>query len=283
VKLLVLGSTGQLGADLVRAATRRTGVDVLGAGRDVVDLSAVDSIEESLADIDVDVVVNCAAFTAVDAAESDPGTAFRVNAYGVEGVARACARADRRLVEVSTDYVFDGESDRPYRPEDPPAPINVYGASKLAGEGLARRALPSATTVIRTSSLFGGPGSFVETMLRLAGERARLAVVDDITMAPTFSADLAGAILDLVAADPGPGTWHVTNEGRTTWYDFARAILGVAGFATPVDPVPSAEYPTAARRPRFSVLDTSASVRRVGALPPWEDALARHLRRREEP
>ena len=283
MKLLVLGPTGQLGRDLVRAATRRAGIDVLTAGRDLLDLSETASIGDALADVGFDVLVNTAAFTAVDAAESDPATAFRVNAYAVEEIARACARGGRRLVQVSTDYVFDGASDRPYRPGDAPAPLNVYGASKLAGEALARRELPGATMVIRTSSVFGGAGSFVETMLRLARERDRLRVEDDITMAPTCSADLAGAILDLVVADPGPGTWHLTNDGHATWYDLARAILEAAGLDTPVDPVPSAEYPTPARRPRFSVLDTSAAVRIVGRLPSWSEALNRYLASREKP
>jgi dTDP-4-dehydrorhamnose reductase len=285
VKLLVLGPTGQLGGDVLRAARGRTGIAAAAAGRATVDLADLDAIEAALADAEADVVLNCAAYTAVDAAESDAVNAFTINGYAVERLARACARADRLLVTISTDYVFDGEADRPYAPGDPPAPINVYGASKLAGEALARRAHPDGTLVVRTSSVFGGVGrargNFVETMLKIGLERDRVTVVDDIVMAPTFSADLAEWILDLLEGDPDPGVYHMTNAGRATWFEFARAVFGEAGRDTVVDPVPAAEYPMAARRPRFSVLDTSSSTGWVGDLPPWEDALRRYLALRE--
>lgn len=284
VRLLVLGCRGQVGHDVLAAATTADHVDARGLDRTRLDLRDVDSIGERLSDIPFDVLMNCAAYTQVDAAESDAATAFMVNAYAVEALAACCARRGARLIHVSTDYVFSGETDRPYHPDDSPAPLNVYGASKLVGEALARRACPEGTVVVRTSSVFGvagarraGGGNFVETMLRLGEERGRLRVVADNVMAPTFSADLARGLLDLVRIEPEPGIYHLTNEGQTSWHGLAAAAVDMAGVAAEMTPIAAADYPSPARRPRFSVLDTRRATEITGRMPAWQDALRRYL------
>jgi dTDP-4-dehydrorhamnose reductase len=277
VRLLVLGSTGQLGRETLRIAGEATGTDPAGLSRRDLDLRQVDTIAERLAACDFDVLINCAAYTLVDAAETDAEAAFAVNAYAVEELAVACRRAGARLVQLSTDYVFDGESDRPYHPRDAPGPINVYGASKLAGEALARRTHPEGTLVVRTSSVFGRGRNFVETVIRVGAERGHLRVVDDVAMAPTYAADLARGLLALIAAAPEPGTYHLTNDGRASWHEFAAAILELGRVEATLDAIPSAEYPTPARRPRFSVLDNQITTDIVGLLPDWRDALRRYL------
>lgn len=234
-------------------------------------------------------LVNCAAYTRVDDAESHAGTAFAVNAYAVEALAAACHDLGRPLVHVSTDYVFDGEADRPYPVDAKPGPLNVYGASKLVGEVLAHRAHPEGTLIVRTSSLFGlagarpgGGGNFVETMLRVGRERGRLRVVRDHRMTPTSSADLAGAILGLLAEEASAATYHYANAGETSWHEFARAILEEAGVEAEVEAVPGREYRTPARRPRYSVLDTRTVTDRLGPAPEWRDALERYMEARRD-
>jgi dTDP-4-dehydrorhamnose reductase len=284
VKVLVLGRSGQLGRDVLAAAAGARYLEVSGLGRTELDLRDLHSIAARLADLRFDVLINCAAYTQVDAAESDPTAAFTVNAYAVEALAAGCARVGARFIHVSTDYVFSGEMDRPYRPDDAPAPLNVYGASKLVGEALARRAHPEGTVIVRTSSVFGvaggrpgSGGNFVETMIRLGRERGRLNVVADNTMAPTYSADLARGLLELGRAPAGPGVHHLTNEGRNSWHGLAVATLEMAGIPAEVTPIPAADYPTPARRPTFSVLDTESTTVLTGLMPAWEDGLRRYL------
>ena len=283
-RIAIVGASGQVGDDLVQAINDRPGSEVVTLTRAVVDLDELDAIEPALAEVQFDTLVNCAGYTDVDGAESDAETAFRRNAYAVERLARGCRSADALLVQLSTDFVFDGEQDRPYRPIDPPAPLNVYGASKLAGEALARRAHAGGTLVVRTSSVFGrsaARGNFVETILKLSREQERLSVVAAGAMAPTYTVDLAGALVELVEARAAAGTYHVTNSGQTSWHEFAVAIVRASGADTPVDPASPEHYPRPARRPRFSVLDTERADAIVGSLPPWEDALRRYLADRE--
>lgn len=287
MKLLVVGPTGQLGSDLLAAATGTDDLTATPLDRSRLDLAAPDTMAAALGDEDFDVLVNCAGYTGVDAAESNAELAFTVNAYAVEALASICRARGARLVHVSTDYVFDGESETPYAEDDPAGPLNVYGASKLTGEALARRAHPEGTLVVRTSSLFGlaaarrGGGNFVETMLRLGREGSPIRVVDDIVMAPTSSVDLAGAILGLVRGGAGPGVYHYTNSGQASWHEFAAAILAGAGINAEVTAVPAAEYPAAARRPRRSVLDTRRAADLLGPAPHWRDALDRYLSDRQ--
>jgi dTDP-4-dehydrorhamnose reductase len=252
-------------------------MDAAGLTRGNLDLRHVTTIGDRLAGCDFDVLINCAAYTAVDASETDAEAAFAVNAYAVEEIARACRRACARFVHISTDFVFDGTADRAYRPHDAPGPINIYGASKLAGEALARRSHPDVTLIVRTSSVFGRGANFVETVIRVGSERGHLRVVDDVVMAPTNAADLAAGILALIAADPEAGTYHLTNGGQATWHEFAAAVLEMGRVEATLVAVPSSEYPTPARRPRFSVLDNEKTTDIVGLLPDWRDALRRYL------
>lgn len=301
MRLLVLGAGGQLGHDMVRVA-RDAGIAVRGLGRRELDLApepagqaeAAPSPEPDpvagLRDLDFDVLVNCAAYTRVDDAEADPAAAFALNARAPALLAGACAERGARLVQVSTDYVFDGEARRPYREDDAPAPLGVYGASKLTGEALARRAHPRGTLVVRTASLFGiagarraeagTGGNFVETMIRRGGQTGRLRVVDDVVMSPTCTLDLARAIVHLLGDDAPAGTYHVAGLGQASWYELARAVVAGAGVDAVVEPIPSGEYPTPAVRPAFSVLDTGRALAAGCPLRPWQDALAHYLAER---
>jgi dTDP-4-dehydrorhamnose reductase len=249
--------------------------------------AAGSSITARLRNHRFDALINCAGFTRVDDAEADPAAAFAVNAFAAERLARECAERGAGMVHVSTDYVFDGSARRAYRESDPPAPLNIYGASKLMGEALVRAANPAGTLIVRTASLFGiaglrraragQGGNFVETIIRRASETGRLQVVDDIVMSPTATADLARAILTLLQTGAPAGTYHVANRGQASWYEFACTILDVAGIHAEIEPVPSTAYPTAARRPPFSVLDTGKAIAAGCPLPRWEQALEEYV------
>jgi len=266
VRVLITGGSGQLGTDLARACAA-AGDDVVAIDRaqlDVADRSAVDDV---VLGGRFDVVCNAAAWTAVDDCEADPDRAFRVNALACRWLADACRRAGTHLVHVSTDYVFDGTKASPYTEWDEPAPRSVYGASKLAGEREVRFLLPGAT-VVRTSWVFGVHGhNMVKTVLSLR-DRDELAFVDDQRGCPTATADLAAALRQL-AVERLPGTFHVTNQGATTWFGFVRDVLELAGEdPAKVRPITTAELdpPRAAPRPANSVLDGAAF--RLAGRPP---------------
>jgi dTDP-4-dehydrorhamnose reductase len=247
---------------------------VRGVGSDELDITdrgAVDSQVESGS-----VVINCAAYTAVDAAESDEATALAVNERGPANLAAACARAGARLVHVSTDYVFAGQADTPYEVDSPTGPATAYGRTKLAGERAVHAALPTAH-VVRTAWVYSGAGSdFVATMLRLERERDTIDVVNDQVGSPTFAGDLAAALLELVLrTDVTVPVLHATNAGKASWFDLARAVFEEAG-ADPerVRPCSSTQFVRPAPRPAFSVLSQNAWVG-AGLTPmrPWRDAL----------
>jgi len=221
-----------------------------------------------------DWIVNCAAYTQVDRAEAEPETAQRVNAIGPANLARAARQTGARLLQISTDYVFDGRAARPYREDDPVGPLNVYGRTKLAGEQAVRDILPQTHLIVRTQWLFGEGGpNFVATILRLARERPELKVVNDQHGCPTYAPDLAAALWKLIACD-ARGTVHCTNEGEATWFDVARAAIAAAGLKTAVEPCTTAEMPRPARRPPFSVLDCTRYHSIVGSsLRAWQPAL----------
>lgn len=269
MKILVTGGRGQLGRSIAaRANVWAPDVDEL----DVCDPAQAARVAGH------DLVINAAAYTAVDKAEGERDKAFAINRDGAGHLARACAERGIRLLHVSTDYVFDGTGTWPYREDDPIAPLGVYGASKADGEQAVHDA---GGTVVRTSWLFaeGGP-SFVHTMLRLAKERPVLRVVADQRGCPTYAGDLADALLALGELPALAATYHYCNAGETTWHAFATAIIEEARGRTSlacerVEAITTAEYPTPAKRPAYSVLDTTR-IREIGIVPPsWQAGLAR--------
>ncbi len=288
MRVLVLGPGGQLGSDLLRThAAEPEGLELIPVGRDRLDVDRPDTIANGLEGERFDALVNCTGYNRTDEAEANASRAFSANAFAVLEMARLCRARASRFLHVSTDYVFGGELRRPYRESDAPRPLNVYGASKLTGEALAFRE-HSDTVVLRVASLFGVAGSskpggnFVEVVLRAGREQGKLRVVSDITMSPTATADVARWIFAVLQAEVPAGTYHAVNTGSATWHEFAVEILRQAGVAAEVTPVTSAEYPAAAIRPTYSVLDNGLLAGIVGPIPPWQDALARYLRAKEE-
>lgn len=276
MRVLVTGGHGQLGRAIARRAAQ-PGDAVLAIDRDVLDIRDRDAVHAAIVRARPEVVINAAAYTAVDKAESDRELAFAVNADGAGNVARACAAHGVRLLHVSSDYVFDGTSTVPYREDDPIAPLGAYGESKAAGE---RQVHAAGGRIVRTSWLFEECGpSFVHTMLRLASERAVLRVVADQRGCPTWADDLADALLALARREDGPATYHFCNDGVMTWHAFAEAIVAEGRRHRPlacerVEAITTAEYPTPARRPAYSVLDTSRA-RSLGITPPpWTRGMA---------
>ena len=275
---LIIGANGQLGHDLVDVLTGEEDGDlVVGMDLPVIDLTDPDSIAAALADADPDVVVNAAAYTAVDAAEENEELATAVNGLGPELLAQALAvRPHGLLIQVSTDYVFDGSANRPYPEDAEPAPQSAYGRSKAAGEKAVFRLLPNRGYIVRTAWLYGVNGSnFVRTMLRLERERDTVSVVDDQVGQPTWSRDLARAIIALVRSDAPPGIYHGTNSGQTSWCGFAQAIFEEAG-ADPgrVLPTTTEHFPRPAPRPANSVLGHDGwAVVGLAPMRPWQEAL----------
>lgn len=264
-----------LGQDLV-AALRGAGHTVDVVDRDTVDITDPRSVDTVLADERYDVVVNCAAFTAVDAAEEQEGAAFAVNAAGPAHLARAARRGGARLVHISTDYVFGGDATEPYAEDAPLAPRSAYGRTKGAGEWAVRAEHPDHL-IVRTAWLYGARGAcFPKTMASLAADRDHLTVVDDQVGQPTWTVDLADLVLRLVAANAPAGTYHGTSSGRASWFEFARAVVASAGHdPAKVAPTTSEAFVRPAPRPAFSVLGhdrlAAAGVQPIG---PWQERWA---------
>lgn len=266
-----------LGRD-VAAALERAGASVAAAPRGKLDITQVASVRSALADHRPDVVVNCAAWTAVDAAETQEAAALRVNGDGAANVAAACADAGAWMVQISTDYVFGGDATRPYAEDAPTAPRTGYGRSKLAGEQAVRRLLPRASYIVRTAWLYGAHGpNFVRTMARLEREQPAVEVVDDQHGQPTWTADVASQIIALVRARATPGVYHATSSGDTTWFGLAREVFRLLGAdENRVRPVRTSDFPRPAPRPAYSVLGHEAWARAgIEPLPQWRDALRR--------
>lgn len=272
MKVLITGAGGQLGSDLAAAFANHDVIAVPRSGLDITDEAAIMAIVERHAP---DLVANAAAFTKVDVCEAEPDTAWRINALGPWWLARACDAAGASLLHISTDYVFDGTSDRAYTEFDATNPQSVYGRSKAAGEELVRRVL-SRHFIVRTSWLQGVVGpNFVKTMLRLR-ERPAVSVVDDQVGSPTFTFDLAPA-LEQLGATGRFGTYHVTNTGTCSWFELANAIFEEAGVDVAVNPIDTATYGAPAPRPANSALDNRlARLTGIGPLPPWRQSLG-HL------
>lgn len=286
MKGLVFGKTGQVGACL--ASRLRSLESVSFLDRAQADLSRPQTAREAIEALRPDIVINAAAYTAVDQAEKEPDLARTLNAKAPAAMAAACASTGAWLIHYSTDYVFDGTSSEPYREDDPVAPVNVYGRTKLAGEE-AIRAVHGRHLIFRTSWVYSNRGkNFLNTMLRLAGERDELSIVCDQVGAPTYAGAIAEATDKVVhaLATLGPetddlgGTYHMSCAGRTSWYDFARAIFQATGRGdrVRVNAIPTSGFPTPARRPLFSVL-SNAKLERVFhvRLESWEDALRKCL------
>ncbi|MCW4352322.1 dTDP-4-dehydrorhamnose reductase [Hoyosella sp. YIM 151337] len=276
MRVVVTGAGGQLGRQIV-ARGPAAGADIVGytaAGLDVTDAAATN---DTIAQAHGDVVINCAAYTAVDRAESEEERAAAINTVGAANVAAACAATGTHLIHVSTDYVFGGAAEQPYEPDAPTSPATAYGRTKLAGEHAVRAAAPTAQ-IVRTSWVFTGePADFVGTMIRLAGERDFLDVVDDQVGSPTYSGDLAAGLLQLAAAPHARAitALHATNAGTATWFSLAQAVFSEIG-ADParIRPCTTAAFPRPAPRPHFSVLSDRAW--RGAGLSPlrhWRDAL----------
>lgn len=275
MRVLLLGAGGMLGRDLAAAAPADTAL--VGLAHAELDITDHAALERAVRDVKPEVIVNAAAYTAVDRAESEPELALRVNGEAVGHLGRVARAAGARVVHFSTDYVFDGTADRPYREDDPPHPVNLYGASKLAGE-TALRASGEGVLIIRTQWLFGVHGrSFPRTMWERATHRASTRVVNDQFGRPSYTLDLARATWELLRRG-GAGVVHVANAGVATWFQVAREVFRHAGCPDLVQPCTTSDYPTPARRPRYSVLDTARFEAAIGAsLPHWCDAIARSL------
>jgi dTDP-4-dehydrorhamnose reductase len=272
---LILGGHGQLGQSLQRSLESHS-LQYTALGRQEVDISKMNEVSAVVKDVSPTVIVNAAAWTAVDAAEDNEDDAYAVNCLGAGRVAVAAAANSIPLVHISTDYVFSGTSPTPFREDDIPAPVGAYGRTKLAGENAVRLAHPEGSLIVRTAWLYSQFGhNFAKTMASRAMDQQPVRVVNDQRGQPTLATDLADHIIDLVAANAPAGTYHGTNSGECTWFEFASEIFRLVG----VDPflvsaVPSTEYPTRAIRPSYSVLaHGNTEHAQVAPMRPWLEAL----------
>lgn len=276
MRVLLTGGRGQLGT-AIRALTKSWAWELFAPDKRELDITQPRDVLEACWKLQPEVIINAAAYTAVDKAEAEPERAFLVNAQAVASLAQAATDVGALLVQISTDYVFDGRASRPYREEDEPNPLSVYGKSKLKGEQAASSAREHL--IIRTSWLFGDGWNFVEAIRKQLANGAKvLRVVADQRGRPTFAPDLARVIAQLVEKGER-GLFHAANVGTTTWADFAKEIVAQLGLAVPVVPISTEEANRPAPRPSYSVLDTSRLEAVVGALPSWQDALNRYLHR----
>lgn len=277
MKVLVTGVKGQLGYDVMAELAKRN-IEAIGVDIDEMDITDKISVEKVIGEAAPDVVVHCAAYTAVDAAEDNEALCRRVNADGTRNIAGVCKKLDCKMVYISTDYVFDGQGTRPWEPDDERHPLNVYGQTKYEGE-LAVQENLSKYFIVRIAWVFGKNGkNFVKTMLKLAETHDKLTVVNDQFGSPTYTYDLARLLVDMIQTDKY-GIYHATNEGICTWYEFACEIFRQAGVKIEVTPVPASEYPTKAKRPENSRLDKSKLTENgFERLPSWQDALRRYIK-----
>ena len=276
MRILVTGVKGQLGHDVVDELTKR-GHTPIGVDVEEMDITDAAAVEQEMKKEPLDAVIHCAAYTAVDPAEDNREVCMRVNAEGTRNIARVCRELDIKMVYISTDYVFDGEGERPWEPDDARNPLNVYGESKYQGE-LAVEEYLDKYFIVRIAWVFGVNGkNFIKTMLRLAKDHKEINVVNDQTGSPTYTYDLAVLLADMVETEKY-GRYHATNEGLCTWYEFAKEIFAQAGVDVKVNPVSSEEFPAKARRPHNSRMDKSRLTQNgFKLLPSWQDALKRYL------
>lgn len=277
--IIVTGANGQLGQELQRLSPDFPAYTFHFYTRAELDIANAGQVRRVFEALKPAYCINCAAYTAVDKAESEQEVAFAINAEGTKNLAIACRERDVRFIHISTDYVFNGRGERPYKEDDPTDPVNLYGASKLKGEELALQANPDAV-VIRTSWVYSAYGSnFVKAMLRLMQSRTGINVVADQTGSPTYAADLADAIVQIIESGKWQGgIYHFSNDGVITWHEFAREIQHYTHLHCTVSPIPTEQYPTPAKRPHYSVMDKGKIQQTYGiALVPWRSSLYRCL------
>ncbi len=285
--ILVTGAKGQLGQCFEQLAADFPQLSFVFASSGDLDIGDRAAVQRFFARHSIHWCINCAAYTAVDKAESEPAQAKRINVAGVKNLADVCATQGIPLIHFSTDYVYHSKQNLPFREEDPVSPKGVYARSKLLGERAARKAHPAGVMIIRTSWVYSAFGhNFVKTMLRLGAERPALSVVFDQIGTPTYAPDLAGAVLTIIdktmrgdiARVTLAGIWHYSNEGVTSWYDFAQAIFDIRGLPCRVQPIETKDFPTPAQRPPFSVLNKSKIKSLLGIdIPHWRESLVRCL------
>ena len=276
MKVLVTGTKGQLGYDVVNELEKR-GHTAVAVDIEEMDITDAVSVERVITEAEVEAVIHCAAYTAVDAAEDNVEICRRVNAEGTENIAKVCKKLDLKMIYISTDYVFDGEGERPWEPDDERHPLNVYGQTKYEGE-LAVEKYLEKYFIVRIAWVFGVNGkNFIKTMLKLSETHEELNVVDDQVGSPTYTYDLAVLLVDMVESDKY-GRYHATNEGLCTWYEFAKEIFRQAGVEVKVNPVTSDMFPAKAKRPKNSRMSKEKlDANGFHRLPTWQDALERYL------
>ncbi len=284
--ILVTGANGQLGSELHLLAQGQSSDDFTFIDRQTLDLSSQTAIEDYFDGKQFDIIINCAAYTAVDKAESDEELAFAINHKAVETLAHIAKAKNIALIHISTDYVFDGSNFKPYIENDPTNPQSSYGASKLAGEETLLSINPANTIIIRTSWVYSTFGNnFVKTMLRLGRERDELGVIFDQVGTPTYAGDLAKSILEIIPQldNKNVEIYHYSNEGVCSWYDFAKAIFERGGIECNVKPIETKEYPTPATRPHYSLLNKSKIKNSYTiTIPYWLDSLTEALNMMEK-
>ncbi|MDE7413192.1 MAG: dTDP-4-dehydrorhamnose reductase [Muribaculaceae bacterium] len=279
MKILVTGSNGQLGNALKNVFSKDEGLEVTYTDVEDLDITDREEVDHFIKENKFDFIVNCAAYTAVDRAETDDLKAAAINTVAVGNIAQAASRNRVKVIHISTDYVFNGEGYRPYEENDEPYPRSIYGRTKLEGEGILTSFCQDAL-IIRTAWLYSEFGNnFVKTMLRLSNEKDSINVVADQIGSPTYAGDLADAIHHIIRHKKWlPGIYHFTNEGVASWFDFTKAIYEIAGKNTIVNPIPTSQYPTPAKRPLYSVLSKMKIKNIYGVkIPYWRDSLKKCL------
>jgi dTDP-4-dehydrorhamnose reductase len=275
MKILVTGAGGQLSTELQELSAKFPSHEFFIYSQDDLDITDATAVDKAFNELKPEACINAAAYTAVDKAEQEKEIAFAVNADGTAHLAKACLVTNAKFIHVSTDYVFDGTGDKPYQPLDKTNPVNVYGASKLKGEELAMEVNPGSV-IIRTSWVYSAYGNnFVKTMIRLMQQKPELNIVGDQQGCPTYAADLAAAIMQIVEAKEWkPGIFHFSNDGVTNWFEFAREIKDHCKFDCKVSPITTEQYPTPAARPKYSVMNSSAFIETFGIkIRNWKVAL----------
>ena len=281
MKVLVTGVKGQLGYDVVRELEKR-GHTAVGVDIDEMDITDAAAVERVLTDTQPEAVIHCSAFTAVDRAEDETELCRRVNVEGTENIAKICKKLDCKMLYLSTDYIFSGDGERPWEPDDEASPLNAYGQSKYDGE-LALKKYVEKYFIVRISWVFGINGNnFIKTMLRLGRENGAVKVVDDQIGSPTYTYDLSRLLVDMIESDRY-GAYHATNEGICSWYEFAKEIFRAAGMNdVSVTPVKSGEFPVKAKRPKNSRMSKEKLVANgFTLLPAWQDAVVRYMKELE--